>query len=377
MALFVTHAGAVSGAEVVLERYLRARASEHEVLVLSSGPAAAFFAAAGVEVAALPLFDAVADVTREVGPGEAALAATRVAAGLPRLGRLLRRSEHEVVVTNSMKAHAVVAEVAYRLGRSVGIRLHDIVAPPGVSRTACVLLRRASRAAVSTAAVSGAAADAARAIGMVRVTHFYNGIAVPAPVERHASSSLRVLAVSQLARWKGIHHILAAVAAARDAGVDVLLDVVGDATFGDEAYREELQRRAAELDLNAFVRWHGRRADLRPFYAQADIFVHLPEAPDPLPTTLIEAQSWGLPVVARNTGGIREIVVDGETGFLVPSADPQEAARLLSRLGDASLRRALGAAARERTEQLFSMARYVGAFDEWLAGVGSARRRGA
>lgn len=374
MALFVTHAGAVSGAEVMLERYLHARAKEHEVLVLSSGPCAAFFAAAGAEVTTLPLFDPVGTVTRNVSPAEAGLAAVRVGKGLPGLARAIRSADHDVVVTNSMKAHALVAELARRLRRAVGIRLHDILVPEASSRTARVLLRRASHAAVSTAAVSRASADAARSIGMVRVAHFYNGVELAPLPERQPSSSLRLLVLSQLARWKGIHHVLDAVAAARDSGLDVSLDVVGEATFGDQRYSDELRRRAAELELIPLVRWHGRQVDPQPFYAQADVFIHLPDAPDPLPTAVIEAQSWALPVIARGSGGVAEIVAHGETGFLVTSLDPVDVARVIMRVADERVRRELGAAARERVERVFSHDRYVEAFDEWLSSIRHARR---
>jgi glycosyltransferase involved in cell wall biosynthesis len=230
--------------------------------------------------------------------------------------------------------------------------------------------------AVSTAAVSRATAEAARAIGMARVTHFYNGVELAPLPRRQSSSNLRLLAVSQLARWKGLHHVLAALAVARDNGLAVSLDVVGDAVFGDEGYREELRGRATELGLESCVRWHGHQAALESFYAGADVLLHLPEAPDPLPTVVLEAQSWGLPVIARKLGGIGEIVADGETGFLVDSPDPAEVARQIARVAHEGVRRELGAAARERVERLFSLTQYVDAFDEWLAAIRRQSRRG-
>ena len=64
----------------------------------------------------------------------------------------------------------------------------------------------------------------------------------------------------------------------------------------------------------------------------------------------------GLPVVATNVGGVPELVVEGETGFLVPPGDPQALAGALERLlGDSALRRRLGAAGRLRAEERFDL----------------------
>ena len=239
-----------------------------------------------------------------------------------------------------------------------------------------MLLRAAGLLADSTAAVSEAAATAARSLGLPRVGHFYNGVAVGArPETRSGSRSLRLLAVSQLSRWKGIHHVVDAIGHVRTQGTDATLDIVGDALFGDESYGEEVRRRAAGLGLEDVIRWHGR-ADPTPFYQQADALIHLPEAPDPLPTVLLEAHAWSVPVVASATGGVPEIVVDGETGFLVPSASPATAAAAIRRLADPRALERLRSAARKRAELVFSLDGYVEAFDSWIASLGSRSARG-
>jgi glycosyltransferase involved in cell wall biosynthesis len=70
----------------------------------------------------------------------------------------------------------------------------------------------------------------------------------------------------------------------------------------------------------------------------------------------VEASSAGVPVVASNTGGIPEIVVDGETGFLVPPGDPRALAeKIILLLKNEDLRRRFGKAARARFESAFSV----------------------
>jgi glycosyltransferase involved in cell wall biosynthesis len=75
-----------------------------------------------------------------------------------------------------------------------------------------------------------------------------------------------------------------------------------------------------------------------------------------------EAMAHGRPVVASDVGGLRDLVVDGETGLLVPPRDVSALRAALDRLlGDASLRRRLGGAARERVRDYCSWERVVDA----------------
>jgi glycosyltransferase involved in cell wall biosynthesis len=102
---------------------------------------------------------------------------------------------------------------------------------------------------------------------------------------------------------------------------------------------------------------------------------------DAFPTALLEAGAMRLPVLASAVGGIPEIVVDGETGMLVP-APPQGAAvadALAPLLADAALRERLGSAARARFEQSFTATRWVerlrALYDAVLAERRAPRRR--
>jgi glycosyltransferase involved in cell wall biosynthesis len=71
---------------------------------------------------------------------------------------------------------------------------------------------------------------------------------------------------------------------------------------------------------------------------------------------VIEAMAAGLPVVASNVGGLRELVRDGETGVLVPAGDPAALADALRPLlADPQLRRRLGSAGRVRAKTLFDL----------------------
>jgi glycosyltransferase involved in cell wall biosynthesis len=100
-----------------------------------------------------------------------------------------------------------------------------------------------------------------------------------------------------------------------------------------------------------------------------------------LPTTVEEAMALGIPVVATNVGGLRELVHDEETGSLVPPRDPEAlvaATELL--LDDPALRRRFGEAARVRAVEEFNLDRcadtHVTAFERALEHRSTRRRRG-
>lgn len=114
----------------------------------------------------------------------------------------------------------------------------------------------------------------------------------------------------------------------------------------------------------------GERNDVGDIMRGLHAFV-LPSLAEGISNTILEAMSSSLPVVATAVGGNADLVVDGETGFIVPVADPQALAKKLTLLAsDPSLSRALGMAGRERALSRFSMqamvSTYQHVYDEQL-----------
>src|SRR5713101_2801119 len=99
------------------------------------------------------------------------------------------------------------------------------------------------------------------------------------------------------------------------------------------------------------------RADVIPLYSQAALFV-CPSVYEPFGLINLEAMACGTPVVATAVGGIREVVVHDETGWLVPPADPPAlAAAMRAVLAEPERAAALGRAGRRRVESRFSWER--------------------
>ena len=131
------------------------------------------------------------------------------------------------------------------------------------------------------------------------------------------------------------------------------------------AYRELLQRQVDSSGGRAIL--HGRilNKDIGDQYARAGIFVFPSLWHEPFGIPVIEAMAAGLPVVATRGGALPEIVVHGETGFLVERGDADGlSAAIGTLLGNPALRARMGAAGRERVRNLFTWDHSVARLNE-------------
>lgn len=126
---------------------------------------------------------------------------------------------------------------------------------------------------------------------------------------------------------------------------------------GDGPLRSELEQLADELGLGDALSWAGLQEDVRPWLAAMDVYLQSSDY-EGLPVALLEAMAFELPVVATAVGGVPEVVVDGETGRLVPPRQPAalaEATRTL--LMDGAIRRRMGREGRRRVCEHFDVVR--------------------
>ena len=122
-------------------------------------------------------------------------------------------------------------------------------------------------------------------------------------------------------------------------------------TFG------ELQTLVKTLGIVEEVIFLGYHRNLLPIYSAFDIFV-LSSLREGLPNSILEAMALGLPVVTTDVAGAKELVVNGETGFVVPQKDSEGLARaIVTLLADHESRDRMGKAGRERIETEFCFAK--------------------
>jgi glycosyltransferase involved in cell wall biosynthesis len=127
---------------------------------------------------------------------------------------------------------------------------------------------------------------------------------------------------------------------------------------GDGPERAVVERLVRDGGLDR-VRFLGTVADARTLYPGFDVLVSASDA-EGLPNVVLEGAAAGLPIVATAAGGTGEIVVDGQTGLLVPVGDPDRLADAVLRvLGDHDLGDRLGGAARDHAVAAFGVDRFV------------------
>ena len=166
-----------------------------------------------------------------------------------------------------------------------------------------------------------------------------------------ADDRILVGTIARLDPVKDLGTLIRAVA--HDPNRRTTLVVVGD---GSE--RAALESVARDAGVVSSVRFLGHRDDARDVLAGCDVYANS-SISEGISLTILEAMAAGLPVAATRVGGTPEIV-DESCGRLVPSRDAAALAAVLRALAaDAPLRRTLGAAARARVEQRFTLDRMV------------------
>jgi len=191
-----------------------------------------------------------------------------------------------------------------------------------------------------------------------------NGIPEPEIVKKlHRSSTQQtpeLLFCGMVSKEKGVGILLEACAQIKTKGIQFHCTIVGravseaDQYFFDEFIQSNQMKDIVQLTgpLNGDEKWKA--------YSRADVFC-FPTfySAETFPVVAIEAMMFGLPVVASNWRGLPDIVVDGETGFLVPPKDAKSIAeRLEILILDRDLRTTMGAAGRRRYEQNFTVEQF-------------------
>jgi glycosyltransferase involved in cell wall biosynthesis len=343
--------GEVAGGQMVaLDLARAARARDDEVLFLSPSRGAFTELVEGEGIRAVGV-----DVSRAFRIG-----------GAWKLARALRRNRADVLHTHTAIAANVLSRVAGRLAKvPVVSHLHiENYLPPNPARAAALraLDNASARLAARIVAVSEgtkrALVEQGYPQGLIEVVP--NGVQLVTNSDneagRRALSALGLPAgapvVGEIARLcdvKGQRELIQAVA--RLPGVHAVL--AGEDLETGGAFRRSLEQEARELGVADRIVFAGYRpaAEILP---ALDLLV-LPSWIEGMPIVVLEAMAHGKAVVATPVGGTPEVVVDGETGLLVPPRDPARLAAAIGRiLADRDLARDLGEAGRNRVAQRFS-----------------------
>ncbi len=242
------------------------------------------------------------------------------------LKRLARRHGVLCIHSNGLKAHGL-AVIARLLG-----------GPPLIAHIRAIPFTRAEKAfwqllrlvAARIVLVSRPCWHGATLPRNCRVIH--NGIVPPWDElpPRTVHRPLRVGFAGRLQHTKNVELLIDWFAYAREQGMDATLTIRGEAQPDEKSYAEMLKAQVRRLGLEGFCFFEGRVDGLEKIYAGIDVNVVPSKTPDPLPRSVMEAMAVGLPVIGYPAGGIPDMIIDGETGFLV--SDAQSFVAALERL---------------------------------------------
>ncbi len=291
---------------------------------------------------------------------------------LPRLVRSFRRNRTDVVlVTHHHRASLALGRLAAPLGgvRATLVAAHDMdltsLGQRCLPRWTVATLWLAS-ALVLLSPRQGQYLHQKEGVGSrpwsrTREVIIANGIPLPdepAPMDKARARrelglgdhAFVVGIVARLSAQKAHEVLFEAFATLARSHPDARLVVIGD---GDR--RAELRKIAEEVGIEDRVRFTGVRRDVGALLPAFDVSV-LSSVHEGVPLTVIESMAARVPVVATDCGALRDLIIDGEQGFVVPVKDSAALARCLRVLADDSvLRDRQGEAARKRAEEYFSI----------------------
>jgi glycosyltransferase involved in cell wall biosynthesis len=357
----------LGGAETMLQTVLagpRERGEELEFVFFEPGPWARELADGGFHVEVI-----CTGRLRQVH---------RWAISVVRLAKVLRRRNPDLVINWAAKTQLYGSPAAVLVGMRRRVVWWQQMIPDGgwVDRCATML------PAVAIACYSQAAADAqARLLPSRRTLVIAAG--APPPASSSAATALDLPSdrpivglVGRLQQWKGQDRLLRAQAILRARGHVLHLLIVGGDAYGlAREYAESLPPLIEELDLTGAVTMTGQVPDAGPFIERMDILVNASD-PEPFGIVLLEGMARGAAVVAVDSGGPAEFVLDGQTGVLARSGEPSALADALEPLLlSPTLRQRLAAAGRERYLQDFTDAAMRERFFQQMRQVVDTHRR--
>jgi glycosyltransferase involved in cell wall biosynthesis len=187
----------------------------------------------------------------------------------------------------------------------------------------------------------------------------HNGVVVPQTekvMDRPPSSQTRFLYLGRIVPWKGCEDLVHMFAMVKNQNPldDCSLSLIGGTIYWDPDYRRQLMEKIRQHGLLSHCFLHPHTEEVRQAMHSHDVFCNA-SFREPFGRSLAEAQAEGLPVIAFDSGGIREIVKHEETGILVPFGDKRGFAKAMERLmHNKEEARQMGMKGHERMKKYFN-----------------------
>lgn len=156
-----------------------------------------------------------------------------------------------------------------------------------------------------------------------KITVVHNGVEIPdeSKIIKTKSDVLRIGIVGQIIPRKGHNLLLKAFDILNRKGYKFICNIYGK---GDDNFIKELKKEADNLGIADLIVWKGFEKDKYEIYSNIDLLIAPTITDEPFGMIAIEAQSYGIPVIASAAGGFKENIIEDETGFLFNNNDVGE-----------------------------------------------------
>ena len=244
---------------------------------------------------------------------------------------LVRKLNPDCIHANVPKSHLTLM-ILSRLGfRGVGIlHVREIFTRGSFAYTIYRLMYRSNRTGII--AISDAVRRGLPSSMEKNAVVIYNGVRIPTCFQaRPVNLPVRFLYLGRVVPWKGCHMLIEIFEELRTliAPGAATLRLVGDTSYWDAGYRRDLERLITVFGLAGPVTLEPGTDDPYAVLSRHDVLC-VPSKREPFGRVAAEAQSCGMPVIGFSGGGLAEIIVDGETGFLVPDDNCSAFARAMT-----------------------------------------------
>jgi glycosyltransferase involved in cell wall biosynthesis len=386
--LYLDHTAQPSGGEIALLRLLSNldRSLVEPIVVLADeGPLVSSLRAQNIETHVVLLTEKIHQVRKDELTYKGWLKALGNIALFWRYAQIVARFTQQnsigLIYTNSLKSDFYGALAGLQARLPVIWHVRDRIEPSYLPKAATTLVRLLARwLPACVVANSQATLETlqlpAHKLTQVIPSGFTQDFSERCQEPRAQNELPQVGIIGRIASWKGQEVLIRAAAQLLSRGTKAHFRIIGAPLFGEDEELARLKRLVGALGIESHVSFLGFQSDIPAQLRQLDILVHASISPEPFGQVIVEGMLAGLPVVATDGGGAREIIIHGQTGLLVPCGDIDALAQSLQRLLDnPDEAMDLAAKGRAHAQQTFAIERsaraseqlYVRVLDHWKA----------
>lgn len=180
--------------------------------------------------------------------------------------------------------------------------------------------------------------------------------------------------VGRVVRWKGHVEFLRAAMSVLAAVPNAKVLIIGDFTDSDTSYQDQIFEMVEKSGFKDRILFTGFVKNVEQYYSVLDVCVHTSIEPEPFGLVITEAMSHGVPVIASDLGAPKEIITNGENGYIVsPAATEKLAKTIIKLLADDRLRKRIGESGRQHVEANFQLESYGHSIENLYLGVLGSR----